>query len=497
MIRRISLICFLLSSLLTCAAEGPDMQEWTSLTGQRIEARFKGLERSLAVLETADGRTLKIAFGQLTPDCRRRARMAWEPLRDPENARTWEHVEEERSTRITCSVQQPEPKALFYTKGSNEDTSTAKQLEGFHYDLFVPSGYNTQIDRWYPLMIIASAGGNATMGQMAERLKRDGWIVAMLVESRNDDPTWLNNFLAAHDDVVRRVRVAPGAKFGTGMSGGARVASSFPTVRPGFRGVILQAAGMVYGAPGDLYKEKLIRTYPIPIAVAMTVGDQDSNATEVHELRLARNRKAPLRIEFWKGGHDWCPKEVFDRAMDWMEEVTYLDAPRPAEDFCYFKSVGVEELGREAYTWFFWVTDRRACEAQSPYARYYHLSRLPRIAANGNLAEDPEVDARLKEAKTEMAAWERKKESVRDRAVEPEFEQFWKLYHAYERQIAEKTGDPFSRSFVRTPSRDELQAAQEALAAGERILKGFPGTPQAVFLEGFLAGLRLESSRWE
>ena len=45
MIRRISLICFLLSSLLTCAAEGPDMQEWTSLTGQRIEARFKGLER--------------------------------------------------------------------------------------------------------------------------------------------------------------------------------------------------------------------------------------------------------------------------------------------------------------------------------------------------------------------------------------------------------------------------------------------------------------------
>lgn len=497
MVQRISLVCFLLGSLFARAAEGPDLLEWTSLTGQRIEARFKGLERSLAVLETSDGRTLKIAFGQLTPDCRRRARMAWETLRDPGKERTWETVEEDRNTRITCSVQQPEPKALFYTNLSDENTALAKQLEGFHYDLFVPSGYNTQIDRWYPLMIIASAGGNATMGKMAERLTRDGWIVAMLVESRNEDPTWLNNFLAAHDDVVRRVRVAPGAKFGTGMSGGARVASSFPTVRPGFRGVILQAAGMAYGTPGDLHSEELIRTYPIPIAVAMTVGNQDGNATEVHRLRMVRNRKAPLRIEFWSGGHDWCPKEVFDRALDWMEEVTYLDPPRPAEDFRYFKPIGVEELGREAYTWFFWVTDRRAGEAQSPYARYYHLSRLPRIAANGNLAEDPEVDARLKEAKVEMAALERKKDVVRDRAVEPEFEQFRKLYRAYERQIAEKPGTPSSSSFVRTPSRDELKAAQEALAAGERILKGFPGTPQAAFLEGFLDGLRLESSQWK
>ena len=47
-----------------------------------------------------------------------------------------------------------------------------------------------------------------------------------------------------------------------------------------------------------------------------------------------------------------------------VDQVTYLDPPRPAEDFRYFKPIGVEELGREAYTWFFWVTDRRAGEAQ-------------------------------------------------------------------------------------------------------------------------------------
>ena len=89
-------------------------------------------------------------------------------------------------------------------------------------------------------MFIASPSGNASMGAMAERLKSGGYVVVMLVESKNGP--WgpiVGNFLAAHDDVVQRVRIQEGLKFATGMSGGARASSVFVQARPGFAGLIL------------------------------------------------------------------------------------------------------------------------------------------------------------------------------------------------------------------------------------------------------------------
>ena len=67
--------------------------------------------------------------------------------------------------------------------------------------LYLPSDYHEKPARQYPLMFIASPGGDARMGHMAERLTRDRWVVAMLAESRNRSVLWYPNFIAAFNDV--------------------------------------------------------------------------------------------------------------------------------------------------------------------------------------------------------------------------------------------------------------------------------------------------------
>ena len=117
----------------------------------------------------------------------------------------------------------------------------------FHYRLYLPDDYHDQPARQYPVMFIAAPGGEAEMGRMAERLTRDRWVVAMLSESRNRSVLWYPNFIATYSDVLKRVRVHPEMLFCTGFSGGARVCSRYPSIRPGFQGLILQAAG--YSGP--------------------------------------------------------------------------------------------------------------------------------------------------------------------------------------------------------------------------------------------------------
>src|SRR5690348_5891947 len=46
----------------------------------------------------------------------------------------------------------------------------------YHYRVFVPAGYNADTARRYPALFICSPGGNATMNNVAERLRRDKWV---------------------------------------------------------------------------------------------------------------------------------------------------------------------------------------------------------------------------------------------------------------------------------------------------------------------------------
>ncbi len=300
--------------------------------------------------------------------------------------------------------------------------------------------------------------------------------------------------MAAHDDVMKRVRIAPGAKFATGMSGGARVVSSYPAIRPGFRGIILQAAGMSYGDDWDKYGQKLMEDYPAATAVATTMAFKEMNYKETYRLRILLNSKTPFRLEVWEGGHTWAPREVFDRVMDWMEETVFLNERHPAKPWQYqpTHAVPAEEMHPVAHRWFFDRTLARAERAQTPYEKVFHLSRLITIATLGGLLQDPDVQTAGRIAHQQLAELEQDPEVQRGREAEALYARFWEKYHDFEARIASMSGNPMYGTFTFKHTSPTLRAGEEALKLGEQLVKTFPDTPQGKFLSGFLFGLRSE-----
>ncbi len=231
----------------------------------------------------------------------------------------------------------------------------------FHYRLYLPAGYDARGQQTYPLMFIASPSGNARMGVMAARLKRDRWVVAMLVESRNRSIVWLPNFMAAYHDITQRVRVHKSMLFCTGLSGGARVCGYYPRLRPGFQGLILQAAGFPQ-------RPAYLRGANAHIAVYGTFGNQDRNRREGRRIRAGVPPQTRTLVELWEGGHTWAPASVFNRALDWLEEKALLDQ-------VYQNSLS------GAYRWH--LDNQLALYAQAGsdmerYAIYQRILRLPK-----------------------------------------------------------------------------------------------------------------------
>ena len=150
--------------------------------------------------------------------------------------------------------------------------------DNFHYRLYLPKGYYENPQKRYPILFIQDAQGNAKLGRMGSRMKRDGWIVAMLKEASNKSTNSINCFLAVHDDVIRRCRVAEGAKFLTGVSGGARNSSIYAMLRPGIRGIFMQAAGLVWGMKSG--SQLQYEEYPTHIYMAGMFGNNDCNKVE-------------------------------------------------------------------------------------------------------------------------------------------------------------------------------------------------------------------------
>jgi len=146
-------------------------------------------------------------------------------------------VPDEKITTIECEYQLGEKDLKKFN-----DNPPAKGT--YHYTVYLPPGYNSDKDTSYPCIFVASPGGKASLGNLTEVSLKDKFIVVMLVESKNgpNEPN-MGNFLAAHDDAVKRFRIQEGLKIATGHSGGARDSSTNAGMRPGFCGIILQGAG--------------------------------------------------------------------------------------------------------------------------------------------------------------------------------------------------------------------------------------------------------------
>lgn len=208
---------------------------------------------------------------------------------------------------ITAPVPTPE----------GSDAAAGAGVPLLHYRLHLPTDYHDGQNKSYPVMFIAAPNGNAEMGAMREMLERDRWIVAMMVESRNGSNIWVANFAAAFSDLMKRARVQKTMLFCTGMSGAAKVCSVYPQFHPGFRGMILQAAGpwghKTFYQPGN---ETLI--------VYGTFGTHDPNFHHSKSLRVSLPDGVRRMVEIWDGGHSWAPADVFARALNWTLEAAFV-----------------------------------------------------------------------------------------------------------------------------------------------------------------------------
>jgi hypothetical protein len=218
---------------------------------------------------------------------------------------------------VTCALNEAPRLGEVPVLESKAEREAAKGV--YHYKLWLPPGYLSQTKRRWPCLFIASPAGNAKMGNMRARLTNGNYVVVLLEESRNGP--WapaIGNFLAAHDDVVRRVRLQEGAKVATGFSGGARASSIFVQLRPGFAGAILQGAGVGRLDDGWPCFDGLVRNQAL--AIAMIVGRGDPRRTEMEEME---DRLGPKRFAafVFPGGHQWAPVRSFDEALDWLETI--------------------------------------------------------------------------------------------------------------------------------------------------------------------------------
>lgn len=291
-----------------------------------------------------------------------------------------EPLVEEQEMTITCELTKIEPYKNIVVFRSVKDSEKIRGT--YHYKLWLPKGYLADTTRHWPCMFISSPVGNAEMGSMKPRLEKS-YVVVMLVESKNGD--WgvcMGNFAAAHDDVMQRVRIQEGLKFATGLSGGARVASCFVQMRPGFAGLIMQAAGMAdYNTP--------MRRDP-GLMIALSLGKDDPNVTEIPRMRKALWSGARYTLEKFDGGHDWAPPVVFDKMLTEMEQDIFVTGPiRPALKGAYAARFKDQYAGYTAAT--------------EPWERFKQGNALLEFARARNLTMEPTVSPTLRTLQTEVA----------------------------------------------------------------------------------------------
>lgn len=180
----------------------------------------------------------------------------------------------------------------------------------YHYKVYLPVDYYEVKSRRYPCLFVASPGGNANMTNLKDYLVQNRWIVICLVESKNRSSDWYYNFVTAFDVVKKRFRILMDYKFAVGLSGGARCISSYPRLRKGFAGLVMQAAGLMSNSK-DIQ-------FLIDIPIYLTLGDTDYNLYESDEFYKKFPADVPHKVEIFKGGHGWAPKEVTERALEWL-----------------------------------------------------------------------------------------------------------------------------------------------------------------------------------
>jgi len=181
------------------------------------------------------------------------------------------------------------------------------------YALYVPTGYVPT--RKWPVIFCFDPGarGRVPVERLQAAAEKYGYIVAGSLQL----PQWAVGetmraaIQAIVRDVERHLSIDVRRIYAAGLSGGARVATQV-AIGGLAKGVIACSAGFPPsedGIPGE-----------VEFAFFGTAGSEDFNRGELWRLDGELNdRKAPHRIVFFNGGHEWASSALLTEAVEWLE----------------------------------------------------------------------------------------------------------------------------------------------------------------------------------
>ncbi len=293
-------------------------------------------------------------------------------------------VQDDKTTAIECEYQLVE-------KDLNKFNDNLPAKGTYHYKVYLPPGYSSDKDTSYPCIFVASPGGNASLGNLTEVSRNDKFIVVMLVESKNgpNEPN-MGNFLAAHDDAVKRFRIQEGLKIATGFSGGARDSSRNAGMRSGFCGIILQGAGFAQHTEGPRKGYYIVESLERrrDLAVYAIFGKNDSNISEIPRIRSAFPSYTEMETDVFDGGHEWAPSECMKKGIDWII-TKMLDSEEVKKN----KPLAIQLLKRDM---------NRIQDTKSDFQKFVLLSNIDALVKLHKLSAEPDLKDTLADLQKQL-----------------------------------------------------------------------------------------------
>jgi dienelactone hydrolase len=183
------------------------------------------------------------------------------------------------------------------------------------YALYLPSHYSR--DRAWPVIYAFDpfARGKTAVEVYKDAAEKYGYIVVASNNSKNGPgAAQLAAAQAVWVDTHRRFAIDKDRVYTTGLSGGARVATSVALYCTScdVAGVIAIGAGYPI-MQGQKPANDQFLYYGI-------VGDADLNYPELMLLRRKKDQAgAQFRVKVYPGPHQWAPPEIATEAVEWLE----------------------------------------------------------------------------------------------------------------------------------------------------------------------------------
>ena len=217
--------------------------------------------------------------------------------------------------------------AAALTPGQVTEKIVCKETPDQSYALYLPSGYSAS--RAWPVLYLLDARGNALapIERFRPAAEEFGWILVSSYNSQSDTKDDPNTpaMRAMWKDTHATLALDERRTYVGGFSGGGRASVGMALALPKvFAGVIGCGAGFPDAAAP-------VRQAP-SFGFFGTVGDSDMNYYEMRSLDEKLSAiKAPHRIAFFDGPHQWAPEPVARAAIVWMELEAMKAGTRPRD----------------------------------------------------------------------------------------------------------------------------------------------------------------------